>query len=1054
MASTPNPKLQIFLILDGVEKEISMEGKKVINFGRSDECDVVIDVPKASRIHAELLFEKGQLRIIDKRSSNGTQLNGELIDSALLRAGDRVQIGAAAIEIRTEEHRPRVQAPGKGSRGGARSRNPASPSSGSGDPSSSTDPRPALPRRGRPVIARITDGALVVLLLLLLGLISREYVNGPGTIRKEAVQNQGTGGGSELTLLDPLGIATPPDDGEVERALIEQELAAAEISWDSIEALRAIGRRFPSSKAARSSADLAAALEGLRLASDLERRQSLDQVLGSIILDDRLGEARSITRFLAVVDGSEADHGYWRARADGVSALARSKLKVIQQQITVLLDQNQPGEALRIIAMARSRLGGVPEYELALGELVDGVADVRWRQRAKRDQPPQEWAYLLSMARRLQEECRYFELPPVLHRAIAMDLPPDDHIVALEMLVKAAALATMFDEFLEGASGGELQVELASGSTRVYQATRDRLTLEREIAGGKMVDQRQWMQVNSSERAILFRAVPHSLEGVMGMVYLAEASGDVDGFHRALVNLHRRSRGSELAEAILQRSRGGVPVIGGYEEYEGRLVTTMEKEQIIESRRLRKEREREAIAQAKRLKKSNKIEVIIEYVQLLREEGSFSLADRMLREVVAEADDAEQSSIARELLENSYLAEVPLRESGETSNRIDLFILGDGYLVEDSHQESFLNHARTCEKLLFSVDPYREYEQYFNVTAVHLQSKDQGVSREPGEIVKDTALGCMVRYDVLTSNGSKVFEILSRLGDAGKDRQSVVIANDTAGVATGGGGVTSLPKGALGLVNHEVGHSLGGLHDEYDSEPGSNPDKPPPPGRDDVVATREAPPNLMHGSNKAEVDSRVIWREWIEAEDRWWNGSKVGLFEGGDRKPFHVWRPQVSCMMRDNSGFCVVCMEHMVKVIYRRVRPIDRAEPEPGDLVLQKSEDEEVILKVWTLQPRTHDLEVEWLVLSYGLQRPAAAGEASKGDTAVVDKRPGERWRRAQSGMDPTGKLVQAAQIRSKDLEPGWHRVRCHVKDPTRWVLRDDQGLLQQQLEWWVEVRP
>jgi hypothetical protein len=268
----------------------------------------------------------------------------------------------------------------------------------------------------------------VVLLLLLLVLISKEYVNGPGTIRKEAGQNQRTGGGSELTLLDPLGIATPPDDGEVERALIEQELAAAEITWDSIEALRAIGRRFPSSKAARSSADLAAALEGLRLASDLERRQSLDQVLGSLILDDRLGEARSITRFLAMVDGSEADHGYWRARADGVSALARSKLKVIQQQITVLLDQNQPGEALRIIALARSRLGGVPEYELALGELVEGVADVRWRQRAKRDQPPQEWAYLLSMARRLQEECRYLELPPVLHRAIAQDLPPDDHI--------------------------------------------------------------------------------------------------------------------------------------------------------------------------------------------------------------------------------------------------------------------------------------------------------------------------------------------------------------------------------------------------------------------------------------------------------------------------------------------------------------------------------------------------------------------------------------------------------------------------------------------------
>jgi hypothetical protein len=147
-------------------------------------------------------------------------------------------------------------------------------------------------------------------------------------------------------------------------------------------------------------------------------------------------------------------------------------------------------------------------------------------------------------------------------------------------------------------------------------------------------------------------------------------------------------------------------------------------------------------------------------------------------------------------------------------------------------------------------------------------------------------------------------------------------------------------------------------------------------------------------------------------------------------------------------------MEHMVKVIYSRVRPIDRVDPEPGDLMLEKSTEDEVILKVWTLQPRTHDLEVTWHLLSFGLQRPDQAEDSSSGGTVVVDNRPGEPWRRAQSGTDPTGKTVQAAQIRAKDLEPGWHRVRCAVKDPTRWVLRDDQGLLQQQLEWWVEVRP
>ncbi len=1050
MSSRPAKPIQIFLILDGVEKQIETEGLNRISFGRSEECDVVLDVSKASRVHAEIQFDGGQLRIVDKRSSNGTLLNGERVDSASLRAGDRVEIGSAVIEIRSAV----AVAPKRAARQEAApvSRRKEQPD---GEPASaqSQPARSGPPRRRTNALSKVTDGTLMLLLLLLAVLVAREYSNGPRQVVR-TVDDSSSRAGDETgdSTLDVL--STPADEGEVELALLEQDMATGDIAWDAIEILRSISSRFPSSRAADTSGELAEALEGLKLASELEKRASIDEVLAPLILDGRYGEAESIARFLAGVDASESERAYWRARSAEISEVAEVQLDSVQQRVTTLLEARRPGEALRVLASARSRFAGIPLYEQALGELVEGVADVRLQELPGSRRPPQQWASLLASARKLLEECRYDQLSPVLHRALALDLPEEEHIEALEMLVRSGALSTMFNEFLEGAAGGELTVQLSSGKTLVYQATPDNLTLERQIADGKMIDKRQWIQVNSSERAVLFRSVPHSLEGVMGMVFLAEIAGDDEGFHRALVNLHRRSRGKELAEAILDRSRGRLPSSGDYEEYQGRLVTSLEKEQLIERKRLRRQREQEAIAAARRLKKSNRIEQVIEYVQILREEGSFTLADRMLREIVAEADDAEQSAVARELLENPYLAEVALRESGEAANRIDMFILGDGYQVLDEQQEMFLNQARTCEKLLFSVDPYREYEQYFNVTAVHLQSKEMGVSREPGEIVKDTALGCLVRYDVLTSNGSRVFDILSRLGEAGKDRQSVVIANDTAGVATGGGGVTSLPKGALGLVNHEVGHSLGGLHDEYDNEPGSDPDKPPPPSRDAVVATRAAPPNLMHGSDKAQVEEQVIWREWIEAEDRWWNNSKVGLFEGGDRKPFHVWRPQVSCMMRDNSGFCVVCMEHMVKVIYSRVRPVDRVEPEPGDLVLKKEDDEEVILKVWTLQPRTHQLDVKWHVLSFGLQRPGDVGGGNSGGTSVVDTRPGELWRRAQSGIDPTGKTVQAAQIRSKDLEPGWHRVRCTVKDPTQWVLRDDQGLLQQQLEWWVEVRP
>ncbi|MGE4619127.1 MAG: FHA domain-containing protein, partial [Planctomycetota bacterium] len=754
MASSPQQRV-LYLILDGSEKEISFDGRSVISFGRADECDVILDIPRVSRVHAEIRFEEGQLRLVDKRSSNGTLLNGERVDFARLRIGDRIEIGSAVIELRETG---KAVPPSTSAR---KLRKPVGKSAGhesaadSPAGSSAGESRPQRLQSGPTPLSRVVDGTLMILLLLLMVLVGKEYSEGPGTVRLRTSLNTP---GNETTNIAgaPQVVATPLDEGEVELKLLEQELTSAELGWDAIGALRSLARQYPTSKAATTCSDLATALEGMQIASDRERRDSLEEVLAPLILRGLYGEASSAAIFLSRVEDLDVQKDYWQLRADEIGRLARDKMGEIQEEVSALLGVRQPGEALRVVAAARARFAGIPEYETVLGDLVAGVADVRLKQPPPRVSPPMEWAQLLSSARLYLEECRYGDLAPVLHRAISLDLPTEDHIAALEMLVRAGALETMFAEFLEGASGGELSVNLSSGVSRIVRATRDGLELEREIAGGKMVDRRSWARINSTEKASLFRSVPHSLDGVMGLVFLAEIAGDDEGFHRALVNLHRRTKGKELAEAIIERSRSGSSSSGSYEEFEGRLVTSLEKEQMIEQRRLRKEREREAIVQAKRLRKSNKIEAVIEYVLLLREQGSFSLADQMLHEVVAQSDDAEQSSEARRLISDPYLAVVPLRESGPPSNRIDFFILGDGYQVEDQQQEAFLNHAKACEKILMSVDPYREYEQYFNVNAVHLQSKDMGVSREPGEIVKDTALGCMVRYDVLTSNGGNV----------------------------------------------------------------------------------------------------------------------------------------------------------------------------------------------------------------------------------------------------------------------------------------------------------
>lgn len=67
------------------------EGRTLI--GRSPECQVFLDDVTVSRRHAELLREGDAFSIRDLGSLNGTYVNREPVDSAVLANGDEVQIG-------------------------------------------------------------------------------------------------------------------------------------------------------------------------------------------------------------------------------------------------------------------------------------------------------------------------------------------------------------------------------------------------------------------------------------------------------------------------------------------------------------------------------------------------------------------------------------------------------------------------------------------------------------------------------------------------------------------------------------------------------------------------------------------------------------------------------------------------------------------------------------------------------------------------------------------------------------------------------------------------
>ena len=85
---------QIFRILPGSVRTI----------GRATGADFIVDAPLVSRVHCRLTAAPdGALEVKDLESTNGTFVNGERIDTASLRHGDRLKVGRVELEVIREQ---------------------------------------------------------------------------------------------------------------------------------------------------------------------------------------------------------------------------------------------------------------------------------------------------------------------------------------------------------------------------------------------------------------------------------------------------------------------------------------------------------------------------------------------------------------------------------------------------------------------------------------------------------------------------------------------------------------------------------------------------------------------------------------------------------------------------------------------------------------------------------------------------------------------------------------------------------------------------------------
>ncbi len=78
------------------------EGDSVV-VGRAPPAEVVVDDMTISRRHARFTFHEGKLTVEDLGSRNGSVVRGMRVDSARLRSGDDVRLGAVALSIHLSE---------------------------------------------------------------------------------------------------------------------------------------------------------------------------------------------------------------------------------------------------------------------------------------------------------------------------------------------------------------------------------------------------------------------------------------------------------------------------------------------------------------------------------------------------------------------------------------------------------------------------------------------------------------------------------------------------------------------------------------------------------------------------------------------------------------------------------------------------------------------------------------------------------------------------------------------------------------------------------------
>ncbi len=301
---------------------------------------------------------------------------------------------------------------------------------------------------------------------------------------------------------------------------------------------------------------------------------------------------------------------------------------------------------------------------------------------------------------------------------------------------------------------------------------------------------------------------------------------------------------------------------------------------------------------------------------------------------------------------------VAIHEGGAPGKKVDLLLLGDGYTAEE--QDKFLARAIELTDYLFSISPFKERQDDFNVWALAPATQQSGVSRPSTNTYRDTPIGA--RYDafrskryILTNDNKSMRRVASSA-----PYEFIEILTNTE--VYGGGGIYGLFSTAAAdsawapyLFVHEFGHHFAGLADEYYTSPVEYlpPNEVIEPYEPNVTALLD-PSELkwkhlveegtplptpwpkheyedfslayqekrakMRAANAPEAEMNALFSEVQQFSEDLFAKSRqagvIGAFQGGNYDAEAYYRSEQNCLMFTRTDyFCRVCADAIRSVI-------------------------------------------------------------------------------------------------------------------------------------------